>query len=316
MATEQQSKALVVTLTQALARVDEAQTAGLWPATLTVPQKRLMAQATLAYGLDPLMQELTVYQGKPLVTIRGRRRKDAEAGHHPSISFRFLTPEERAGFTEAGAFHDGDLAMYCILITEEGAIIEGFGKCTKAERESGRQPVAKDNPIEMCQKRAEDRARMMAFGPIPLPEGVLLSVMSEYQLSEDNPVVLPSAEAQPSPQKYFCADHNVPFERKVKGEQVWYSHRDGAGWCNMKEMPQQAPPAAEAPFDPETEPPLPLPAQVHSQTHFEAVLKERGWDISRFQNEVLNVPLAQYLRSHTLDQTYQLFRQHVERGGP
>ena len=327
MATEQTSKALVVTLTQALARIDDAEKGGLWPATLTPPQRQLMAHATLAYGLDPLMQELTVYQGKPLVTIRGRRRKDAEAGHHPSISFRFLTQEEKAGFTEAGAFHDGDLAQYCILTTEDGNTVEGFGKCTKAERNAGRQPVARDNPIEMCQKRAEDRARLMAYGPIPIPQGLMGAVLYEYQLGEpalpDATPPVGSGEATPAlPEQaqrgYFCADHNVPFGRHQRGDEVWYSHRlqDGS-WHNMKDRSEEAPPAAaDAPFDPEQEPPLPLPAQVHSLTHFEAILKEHGWNRNRLEIEVLGTSLERYEKDKALDQAYQLFRQHLDRGGP
>ena len=312
VATEQQSRALVVTLTQALARVDEAQQAGLWPGQLAPAQKHLMAQATLAYGLDPLMQELTVYQGKPMVTIRGRRRKDAEAGHHPSIRFRFLTTEEKAEFTQAGAFQDGDLAMYCVLTTEEGATVEGFGKSTKAERQSGRQPVAKEHPVEMCQKRAEDRARMMAYGPIPLPTGFIAAVMSEFQVGESAP---PEGSPAPPDQPqtgYFCSEHNVPFGRKERDGSVWYSHRtEGGAWCNMKEPALEAPP--DEPFDPANEPPLPLPAHVTAMTHLEAVLQDQGWTVERLQAEALRTPLANYLRTHSVDEAYQVFKAHLAR---
>jgi hypothetical protein len=317
MTTEQQSRSLVVTLTQALARVDEAQNAGLWPAQLLPAQKRLMAQATLAYGLDPLMQELTIYQGKPMVTIRGRRRKDAEAGHHPSIRFRFLTTEEKAGFTEAGAFLEGDLAMYCVLTTEEGNTVEGFGKCTTAERVSGRQPVAKDNPIEMCQKRAEDRARLMAYGPIPLPTGLsafAAEVLSEYQVGEASPSDALPAPADPDQADYFCADHNTTFQRHERDGRVWYSHRQGGGWHNMKEPAQEEPPTSDEPFDPEKEPPPPLPEHVTAMTHFDAVLKDQGWTLERLQAEILKTPLATYLRTHSLDQVYQLFKAHLTSG--
>jgi hypothetical protein len=321
MATGQQSRALVVTLTQALARVDEAQDAGLWPAQLTAPQKRLMAQATLAYGLDPLMQELTVYQGKPMVTIRGRRRKDAEAGHHPSIRFRFFTAEEKAGFTEAGAFKDGDLAMYAILTTEDGNTVEGVGTVTKTEREEMSRhrptekahPVLATNPIEMCQKRAEDRARMMAYGPIPLPTGFLAQVLSEYQMGDADQAELPPGDAQQPPAGYFCADHNIPFQRHERDGSVWYSHRQGGGWHNMKESAEEAPPADE-PFDPSKEPPLPLPEHVTAMTHLEAVLKDQGWTVERLQAEVLKTPLATYLRGHSLDQVYQLWKAHLTSG--
>ena len=318
------SKALVVTLTQALARVDEAQEAGIWPARLNAGQKRLLAQTALAYGLDPLMQELTVMHGKPVITIRGRRRKDAEAKHHPSIRFRFLTQEEKAGFIEAGAFHDGDLVMYCILTTEDGNTVEGVGKVTAAERVQTSQtsndplqrahPIVDDNPIEMCQKRAEDRARLMAYGPIPVPTGFIVEVLSEHQVGEIGPTDASPALTQPAAAGYFCAECNTPFQRHERGEQVWYSHRrlDGS-WHNMKDSPQETRPAANEPFDPNTSPPPPLPEHVSATSHLEAVLKDQGWDVRRFESEVLRVPLATYLRTpnHNVDGAYQLFKRHL-----
>jgi phage recombination protein Bet len=70
------------------------------------------------------------------------------------------------------------------------------------------------------------------------------------------------------------------------------------------------PPEPDEVFDPATAPPPPLPEHVSAMTHFEAVLKDNGWDVARLQNELLNVPLANYLRTHKLDEAYQLVRQH------
>ena len=327
------SKALVVTLTQALARVNEAQEAGLWPARLNAGQKRLLAQTALAYGLDPLMQELTVMHGKPVITIRGRRRKDAEAKHHPSIRFRFLTQEEKAGFIEAGAFQDGDLVMYCILTTEDGNTVEGVGKVTAAERVQTSQtsndplkrahPIVADNPIEMCQKRAEDRARLMAYGPIPVPTGFIVEVLSEHQVGEIGPTDAAPALPEQAAAAYFCTECNTPFQRHERGEQVWYSHRrqDGS-WHNMKDSAQSGerlpdeeylrdPAADNEPFDPNTSPPPPLPEHVSAMTHLEAVLRDQGWDVPRLQADVLKVPLPTYLRTHSVDEAYQAFRRVV-----
>ena len=175
-----------------LERANQTVQAGLWPQTMTPGQKALMVQVALAYGLDPLMGELVLYQGKPLVTINARRRKDVEAGHHPSIKFRFLTAEEKQGYLDAGAIHEGDLVQVGILTTEWGNSVEGIGKVTKAEREATSErsrdprrlarPIAADNPIEMCQKRAEARVRLMAYGPIPLPQMVMEGVIIEGEL--------------------------------------------------------------------------------------------------------------------------------------
>ena len=54
-----------------------------------------------------------------------------------------------------------------------------------------------------------------------------------------------------------------------------------------------------------------LPAHVTVRTHLEAVLKEQRWDIARLQNEVLAMPLSNYLHTHSLDQAYQAWKAHV-----
>ena len=346
MSTQQQSsypilRGIQATLTQALARVDEAENGGLWATKLNVAQKRLLAQATLAYGLDPLMQELTVFQGKPLVTIRGRRRKDAEAGHHPSIKFRFLTKDEKVELTEAGAFKDGDLAQYCVLTTEYGNTVEGFGKVTLAERaeKSTRSqdhlkrahPIVDDNPIEMCQKRAEDRARMMAYGPIPLPTSFSAQVLSEYQMGEMGPTDTTPALPEKPEASYFCVEDNTAFQRHERDGNIWYSHRrpDGS-WHNMKEPSQPLPQgegrdlqqdiddlfspdprAGEEPFDPTTVT-IPLPDTIHTRGHFEQVLVDEGWSFARLELQVLNMSLDRYLREgHKLQDAYLAWKKHV-----
>ena len=67
-------------------------------------------------------------------------------------------------------------------------------------------------------------------------------------------------------------------------------------------------------FDPNEEPPPPMPAHVTARTHLEAVLKDQGWDIAKLQNEILGVPLSNYLRTHSLDQAYQAWKAHVTKG--
>lgn len=178
--------ALAVPQTRAemIGRAEQAIKANLWPSIMTPAVKALMVHTALAYGLDPLMGELVLYQGKPLVTINARRRRDAEAGHHPTIKFRFLTPEEKAGYVEAGAMEEGDLIQHGTIVTEYGNSFETIGKVTRKERKSGKQPVATDNPIEMAQKRCEARLRLMAYGPIPLPRGMAEAVLEQGQVVE------------------------------------------------------------------------------------------------------------------------------------
>jgi hypothetical protein len=296
--------------------------AGLWPQGMTPNQKGLTVQVALAYGLDPLMGELVLYQGKPLITLNARRRKDVEAGHHPSIKFRFLTAEEKQGYLEAGAINEGDLVQVGILTTEWGNSVEGIGKVTKAEREvtSPRSrdhrglahPIVADNPIEMCQKRAETRARLMAYGPIPLPEriGISMSEMVAQGVTVEGEVVgpgdaaparLPAGEPRPGTAQAGDAPPAPPREARDPERDINELYGDG--------IPHEAePPAAVGVFDPETAPPPPLPEHVRAITHFEAILKERGWDMKRVEADILHQPVAIYLRSHSLDQVYQMFK--------
>ena len=160
-------------------RVKRAAGIGVFPGQTTSEQQLVLANVAVVYGLDPLMGELIPYQGRPFITIAGRRRLDAVAGHKPGIKFRFLTPDEDAGYKGAGVLEDGDLVQVCMLTLESGREVEAFGKVTLLEREARsnngdrlRSPVVAANPIEMAQKRAERRAREMAYGPVPLPQGL------------------------------------------------------------------------------------------------------------------------------------------------
>jgi len=181
-----------------LQRVDEVRALNpLWAKDMTAGQRQALAVVAFAYGLDPIMEELILYQGKPMITIKGRRRKDAEAGHHPSVRFRFLTAEEKEGFTDAGVLYEGDLVQVCLLTTEWGNTVEGIGTVSKAQRDSRRQPVVNTNPLEMVQKRAEDRARNMAYGPVPRPQlpAWVDMIEGEGRLVEDES--LPAPDPQP-----------------------------------------------------------------------------------------------------------------------
>jgi len=75
-------------MTQAgmVARVQKALDVGLFPGRLTSQQRDTLAVVALLYQLDPMMEEIIPYQGKPFITIRGRRRLDARADHHPMVA--------------------------------------------------------------------------------------------------------------------------------------------------------------------------------------------------------------------------------------
>ena len=315
--------ALAIPTTEAgmLKRTDEAEKLGLFPQRMNAQQRQHPALVALAYGLDPLMGEIIPYQGKPYITIEGRRRKDAEAGHHPSIKFRTLTQPEKEWYKEAGGLNEGDLAIICLLRTQfpngDVSEVEALGRVLKSETTGDPHlPIVKWR-IEMTQKRAEYRARRMAYGPIPLPARLDVSLMSELQVGENDDVAIPPREV-PSPAGYYCGDHNTPFQRHEREGRVWYSHRQGSGWCNMKDPPQGAEPGpgpAGDTFDPDKEPPPPLPDTVHSRGHMEQVLKDENWSIARLEIDVLKMPLDRYIRDgHKLQDAYIAWRQHVGTG--
>lgn len=224
----------------ALARATEANMVGLWQQTANDAQLQLIAKAALAYGLDPLMGELILYQGKPFIGIDGRRRLDSRAGHHPSIKFRPLTPEEREWFMEAEAMEEGDLCGYCVLEDRStNQIIEGFGKVTKAQREEMRtnqkgsykaNPVLAAHPIEMFEKRCETRARKMAYGPNPIPAGLEGIMGDEEEIIEGTARVLdntsiaepatedaqePVQDSQPPQELPIASDPDDDWEKVV-----------------------------------------------------------------------------------------------------
>lgn len=239
-----------------LKRVDEAAAlAPRWARDMNQGQRRALAVTALAYGLDPLMEELILYQGKPLITIKGRRRKDAEANHNPNIRFRFLSDDEKAEYQASDSWQPGDLAGYCILTTEWGNTVEGFGKVTKAERvaqsrapnarDSRRSPIVDDNPIEMWHKRAEDRARNMAYGPVPRPqlpqgfeviegEGRLVEELSAPNVTATaTSSSYPGARPVPPPRPHWCPEHGKDFRTgKRRDGQLIYQHvLDDGRYC-------------------------------------------------------------------------------------
>ncbi len=176
-------------------RVQKAVAIGKFPSTTTPEQQLVLANVAWAYGLDPLMGELIPYHGHPYITIDGRRRLDNDAGHKPKVcKFRFLTDDEKAGYAEAGVLIAGDLAQICMFTTEWGDEFEAFGKCTVAERESRSSPIASANPIEMAQKRAEMRARKMAYGPVPRPAILDQSAVVALEEGDESGVVESTGE--------------------------------------------------------------------------------------------------------------------------
>ena len=163
----------------ALATVSRAMDLGLFPGKdQSAGQLALLAQVALAYRLDPLMGEIMPYQGRPYITIAGRRRLDNVAGHAVSISFRPPTPEEEAYYVKVGAIDERDVIQICVgHDVKTGATVEGFGRVLAGEGKDAPTNAQKFLPtvqrkIEMAQKRGERRMREEMFGPVAKPLGL------------------------------------------------------------------------------------------------------------------------------------------------
>lgn len=252
----------IVDHASALARVNQASSFGMFPASRNTPvtpeQLEALAIVTLAYELDPMMGELIPYQGKPYVTIAGRRRKDADAGHHGRIRFRPLTQDETAWFKGVEALKDGDLAMYCIITdVESGAEVEAFARVLAKERmqTSDHLPVV-NYDIEMCQKRAERRAREMIWGPISKPKNVDVPLVmvegdevieAEGRIIEENEDRGDSSVGRQTPATKpvaddlgNCPEHDEPWIARPDTHRqgmFFYSHRLGQDdFCKLNQV--------------------------------------------------------------------------------
>ncbi len=151
-----------MTENQMLTRVEMAK----FPQDLTVQDKHLLAQVAITYGFDPLMGEVTIYQGRPYVSIDGRYRKAQETGNLEGVESRPANKKER----EDWEIPEGDYFFRAEVYIKDGTRpFVGWGRVRKLETIGGKgyKPV-ETNPQRMAEKRAEAQALRKAFH-IPLP---------------------------------------------------------------------------------------------------------------------------------------------------
>ena len=153
-----------------LVRVDMAR----FPQDLTLGEKKLLAQVAITYGLDPLMGEISIYQGRVFISIDGRYRKAQETNELDGIKTRPATKQDREdwGIPEGDYFFHAD-------VWRKGAShpFEGWGRVRASETKPGStrqgdntsmfKPI-QSNPQRMAEKRAEAQGLRKAFH-IPLP---------------------------------------------------------------------------------------------------------------------------------------------------
>ena len=62
--------------------------------------------------------------------------------------------------------------------------------------------------------------------------GAALNGASGAEISVERPAAtVPTQE----PREHWCYPHNLEWKRRTKNGVVWYSHRQGSGWCNEPE---------------------------------------------------------------------------------
>ena len=143
---------------------------------LTPPEKARLAIACVTYGLDPIMGELTIYQGNPFVTVDGRFRKAQETGKFDGISTRPATKQERDDWEipEGDKFFRSE-----VFVKNVPHPFVGWGRVTAKEmKEANALTPLANHPHRICEKRADVQALRKAFS-IPLPSAEFIGTPEE-----------------------------------------------------------------------------------------------------------------------------------------
>lgn len=131
------------------------------------------------------------------------------------------------------------------LVSNHNGLVmtRGVGSCNSYEtkyryRWQGRGPdrirVLNEDPLEQAntiKKMATKRAEVDAAMRLP---GVARFFTQDL---EDNETIAGETTTTPKDNRFYCADHKMNWTRRggQDGKPAWYSHKQGNGWCNMKE---------------------------------------------------------------------------------
>jgi hypothetical protein len=153
------------------------------------------------YRLDPLT-DLTLYEGRPWLTIDGRVRLMRRHPEYRGYTCRPLTIAEK----ETWGYATDDIVIECTIRTSTWGEIAARGRVSRAEfegKQSRSNPVAKLHPVEIAEKRAIARAERAAFGQ----DGVLDEEEAEFQLIEEK------ARDTPERRRELAAKHKAIFDQ-------------------------------------------------------------------------------------------------------
>ncbi len=182
---------------QMLVRVGQAK----FPQELKPDEKKLLAIACVTYGFDPIMHELSIYQGNPYVSIDGRYRKAQETGRLDGVETRPATQDEKSAWQIPGGDYFFRAEVYVKGSTRP---FVGWGRVRKTETEGKEFLPVVNNPQRMAEKRAEAQALRKAFH-IPLPSAEYIGSGEDVPIDADFEVLEEKAkrarvEAEPLPE--------------------------------------------------------------------------------------------------------------------
>ena len=168
---------------QMLARIEGAK----FPTQLTKLEKDMLAHASIDYGLDPLMGELTIYQGKLFVTYDGRVRKAHETEKFEGIESRPATAGEREA---RGTPPDYKLWRSDVYRTGCTRPFTGWGEVLASEQKGNAFLPLVSRPDRMAEKRSQVAAMRLAFYlPLPSIEDADTEEAPVVKVIADNPNV-------------------------------------------------------------------------------------------------------------------------------
>ena len=215
---------------------------GKFPQDLKPEEKRLLAQVAITYGFDPLMGEVTIYQGNPFISIDGRYRKAQETGRLDGVNTRPATKQER----EDWQIPDGDYFFRSeVWVKGSSRPFVGWGKVRKSETTGGKgyKPV-ETNPQRMAEKRAEAQALRKAFH-IPLPSAEDIGspeydiestgrVVNETtgEITEQPPVIDTPPEATEPPTEVGTTEVKSDAEGNLKEQIMFLQSKGLKAWTN------------------------------------------------------------------------------------
>jgi len=138
-------------------RIEAASKTGFGMAGATVDQRNMVYLFAKHYDVDPII-DVTLQYGQPTLTIDGRIRTMKRHPQYRGYKCRPLSASEK----EAWGYKANEIVVECTIRTRDWGEISARGKVNPEE--FARQPVARQYPQEMAEKRAIARASRLAFG--------------------------------------------------------------------------------------------------------------------------------------------------------